>query len=261
MAAHGGLRPYGGTFLVFSDYMRPSIRLAALMKLPVIYVFTHDSVGLGEDGPTHQPVEHLAALRAMPELTVIRPADANETVKAWEVCLKHTAGPVALVLCRQKLPVIDRTALASPDVLTQGAYVLAEASAPVPALILIATGSEVTLALEARERLEQQGVATRVVSMPSWDLFEKQTREYRDAVLPDAVQARLVIEAGAPLGWCRYVGPGGDVLGIEYFGASAPGKVVLEEYGFNVDNVVARAINLLGAGAAASKRAGAQSGS
>jgi len=261
MAAHGGLRPYGGTFLVFSDYMRPSIRLAALMKLPVIYVFTHDSVGLGEDGPTHQPVEHLAALRAMPELTVIRPADANETVKAWELCLKHTAGPVALVLSRQKLPVIDRTALASPDGLNQGAYVLAEASAPAPALILIATGSEVTLALEARQRLEQQGVPTRVVSMPSWELFEEQTREYRDAVLPDAVQARLVIEAGASLGWCRYAGPGGDVLGIEHFGASAPGNVVLDKYGFNVDSVVARAIDLLGADAAAPKPSGAQSGS
>lgn len=250
MAAHGGLRPYVGTFLVFSDYMRPSIRLAALMKLPVVYVFTHDSIGLGEDGPTHQPVEHLAALRAMPGLTVIRPADANETVQAWRVCLKLKSGPVALVLSRQKLPVFDRGRPPPLHGLAQGAYVIAEAGTTKPALILIATGSEVALALEARAKLEQRGAATRVVSMPSWRLFEQQAQEYRDSVLPATVQARLAIEAGSSLGWCRYVGPQGDVLGVERFGASAPGAVVLEKYGFNVDNVVTRALALLGAAAA-----------
>jgi transketolase len=247
LAAHGGLRPFGGTFLVFSDYMRPPIRLAALMKLPVVYVFTHDSVGLGEDGPTHQPVEHLAALRAMPGLTVVRPADADEAVQAWAVCLRRTAGPVALVLSRQKLPVLDRSRAASPHGLSQGAYVLADASAAEPQLILIATGSEVALALDARVRLEQRGIATRVVSMPSWELFEEQAHEYRDCVLPATVWARLAIEAGSSQGWHRYVGLRGGVVGVERFGASAPGKVVLEEYGFSVDNVVARALDLLGA--------------
>jgi len=245
MALHGGLRPYGGTFLVFSDYMRPSIRLAALMKLPVIYIFTHDSIALGEDGATHQPVEHLAALRAIPYLTVIRPADAAETAVAWKVALEHKTGPVALALSRQKLPAIDRAKYAAAEGLAQGAYVLADASAGDIKLILIATGSEVSLALEARDELERRGIGTRVVDMPSWELFAAQGQEYQDAVLPPQVTARLAIEAGVSQGWHRYVGSKGDVLSVERFGASAPGKVVLEKYGFTVENVVQRALALL----------------
>jgi transketolase len=248
LAAHGGLRPFGGTLLVFSDYMRPAIRLAALMKLPVVYVFTHDSIGLGEDGPTHQPVEHLAALRAIPNLTVLRPADAAEAAEAWRSALAFKSGPVALVLSRQKLPVIDRGKHAGASGLARGAYVLAEASGGRPDLILLATGSEVSLALEARAELERQGTSTRVVSMPSWELFEAQTREYRDAVLPPAVVARLAIEAASPQGWCRYVGAAGDVLAVNGFGASAPGKVVLENYGFTVAEVVRRSTQVLRGG-------------
>ncbi|MGC8786229.1 MAG: transketolase [Anaerolineae bacterium] len=242
IALHGGLRPYGGTFLVFSDYMRPAIRLAAMMELPVIYVFTHDSIGLGEDGPTHQPVEHLASLRAIPYLTVIRPADATETVEAWKVALEHRSGPVALALSRQKLPIIDRSIYARADGLARGAYILADASSGHVGLILIATGSEVHLALEARAALEQQGIGTRVVSMPSWELFEAQPQEYRDSVLPPHVTARLAIEAGVSQGWCRYVGAQGDVVSIERFGASAPYKVLFKEFGFTVENVVERAL-------------------
>ncbi len=241
IALHGGLRPYGGTFLVFSDYMRPAIRLAAMMELPVIYVFTHDSIGLGEDGPTHQPVEHLASLRAIPNLTVIRPADATETVVAWKIALEHREGPVALALSRQKLPIIDRDVYAAADGLARGAYVLADASFGHVDLILIATGSEVHLALEARAVLEQQGIGTRVVSMPSWELFEAQPQEYREAVLPPHITARLAIEAGVAQGWCRYVGSQGDVLGIERFGASAPYKVLFKEFGFTVEKVVEQA--------------------
>lgn len=245
MALHGGLRPYGGTFLVFSDYMRPAIRLAAMMELPVIYVFTHDSIGLGEDGPTHQPVEHLASLRAIPHLTVIRPADATETVVAWKVALEHRDGPVALALSRQKLPIIDRDVYASADGLSRGAYVLADAGSDRVDLILIATGSEVHLALEARNVLEQQGIGTRVVSMPSWELFEAQPQEYQATVLPPHVTARLALEAGVAQGWCRYVGPQGDVLSIERFGASAPYKVLFKEFGFTVENVVERAVAIM----------------
>ena len=248
MAAHGGLRPFGGTFLVFSDYMRPAIRLAALMKLPVVYVFTHDSIGLGEDGPTHQPVEHLAALRAIPNLTVLRPADATEAVEAWRSGLAFKSGPVALVLSRQKLPVIDRGKHAGASGLARGGYVLAEATGGRPELMLLATGSEVSLALEARTELERQGIPTRVVSMPSWEWFEAQEKGYREEVLPPAVVARLAIEAGSALGWCRYVGAGGDVLGVNRFGASAPGKVVLEHYGFTVPEVVNRSIHVLRGG-------------
>lgn len=245
MALHGGLRPYGGTFLVFSDYMRPAIRLAAMMRLPVIYVFTHDSIGLGEDGPTHQPIEHLASLRAIPQLTVIRPADATETVEAWKAALQHRKGPVALALSRQKLPIIDRSTYAPANGVTRGAYVLAEASAGHVDLILLATGSEVPLALEARARLEQQGVSTRVVSMPSWELFEAQPQEYQKAVLPPQVTARLAIEAGVSQGWCRYVGDKGAVWSIERFGASAPYKVLFQKYGFTVENVVESALEML----------------
>jgi transketolase len=244
MALHGGVIPYGSTFLVFSDYMRPSIRLAAMMEIPVIYVFTHDSIGIGEDGPTHQPIEHLAALRAIPHLTVIRPADASETVAAWRVALEHREGPVALLFTRQTLPVLDRTALAPADGLRRGAYVLAGPEEP--DVILIATGSEVPPALAAQERLAQQGVKARVVSMPSWELFEQQSKPYRDEVLPPEVTARLAIEAGVPLGWHRYVGDRGDMIGIEGFGASAPYKVLWEKYGFTGENIAARALEMLG---------------
>jgi transketolase len=245
MALHGGVIPYGSTFLVFSDYMRPSIRMAAMMKLPVIYVFTHDSIGIGEDGPTHQPVEQLAALRAIPHLTVIRPADAAETVVAWRVALEHREGPVALLFTRQRLPVLDRAALAPADRLVRGAYVLADVEVGQPDVILIATGSEVHVALAARERLAEQGVRARVVSMPSWEIFEQQPQSYREEVLPPEVTARLAIEAGVPQGWCRYVGDRGDVIGIKRFGASAPYKVLREKHGFTAENVAARALEIV----------------
>ena len=246
MALHGGVIPFGGTFLVFSDYMRPSIRLAAMMKLPVIYVFSHDSLWIGEDGPTHQPVEQLASLRAIPNLTVIRPADANETVVAWRVALEQRSGPVALILSRQSLPILDRSSLAPAEELVRGAYVLAEAEGGQPDIILIATGSEVHLALAARERLAERGVRARVVNMPSWELFDRQPESYRQAVLPPHVTARLAIEAGVSQGWHRYVGPAGDVMSIERFGASAPYKVLQEKFGFTAENVAQRALALLG---------------
>ncbi|PWH19804.1 MAG: transketolase [Ardenticatenia bacterium] len=245
MALHGGVIPYGGTFLVFSDYMRPAIRLAAMMELPVIYVFTHDSIGLGEDGPTHQPVEHLPSLRAIPNLVVIRPADANETSEAWRVALERREGPTALLLTRQKIPIFDRTMLAPASGLRRGAYVLAD-SAGQPDIILIASGSEVALALGARESLAQHGVQARVVSMPSWELFETQPPEYRAQVLPQQVTKRLAVEAAIPLGWERYVGNNGAVIGMERFGASAPYQVLLEKFGFTVENVTQRALQLLG---------------
>jgi transketolase len=245
MALHGGVIPYGATFLIFSDYMRPPIRLAALTGIHVVFVFTHDSIGLGEDGPTHQPVEQLTGLRAIPNLTVVRPADANETAEAWRVAIQ-AKGPVALVLTRQNLPVFDRTTLASARGLARGGYILAEAPDGRRAeVILIATGSEVALALAAREELAARGTAARVVSMPSCELFEQQPQSYKDDVLPPDIAARLAIEAGAPHGWWRYVGSSGDVIGLQRFGASAPGKTVLEKLGFNVDNVVARARALL----------------
>lgn len=235
MALHGGFRPYGGTFLVFSDYMRPSIRLAALMHLPVIYVFTHDSIGLGEDGPTHQPVEHLAALRAIPNLAVVRPAEANETVQAWKIALERTDGPTALLLTRQGLPILDADAVQGA---ARGGYVLADAKGGKPEVILLASGSEVSLALEARDALARQGVAARVVSMISWELFDAQPQPYRDAVLPPAVTARLAIEAGVAQGWHKYVGDAGSVISIEGFGASAPYGTIMRKYGFSVENVL-----------------------
>ena len=244
MALHGGVRPYGATFLIFSDYMRPSIRLAALMGLPVIYVFTHDSIGLGEDGPTHQPVEQLAALRAIPGLTVIRPADANETVEAWKVALTTRSGPVALVLTRQDLPVLDRRAVGAASEVARGGYVLADTPAT-PDIILIASGSEVSLVLGARDALAAQGVAARVVSLPCWELFERQPQDYRDQVLPPSIEARLSVEAGSPLGWERWVGSDGECVALRRFGASAPGKVVLEKLGFSAAAVAARALALL----------------
>lgn len=243
MAAHGGVRPYGATFLVFSDYMRPSVRLAALSDLDAIYVWTHDSVGLGEDGPTHQPIEHLASLRAIPNLVVLRPADANETVEAWRAALRRTGGPTAIVCSRQKLPVLDRGTLAPAAGAARGAYVLADAAGKdggrKPELILIATGSEVPLALEAHRRLAADGVHCRVVSMPSWELFEAQPKEYRDQVLPPDVRARVSVEAAATFGWDRWVGAEGTIIGIDRFGASAPGPTVLKEFGFTVEHVVA----------------------
>jgi transketolase len=241
IAAHGGLIPFGGTFLIFSDYMRPTIRLAALMRKHVVYVFTHDSIGLGEDGPTHQPVEHLASLRAVPYLLVIRPADANETAVAWRVAVEAKDRPVALILTRQDIPILDRTKVAPAEGLRRGAYVLADAPGKAdPDIILIATGSEVSLILEAQHRLLDQRIRARVVSMPCWELFDAQPKEYRDSVLLPSVRARLAVEAAAPLGWHKYVGDEGDVIGIERFGASAPGKIVMREFGFSVDNVVAR---------------------
>jgi transketolase len=245
MAAHGGVLPFGATFLIFSDYMRPTIRLAALMKLHVIYVFTHDSIGLGEDGPTHQPVEQLASLRAIPNLTVIRPCDANEAAVAWQVAIETRERPVALIFTRQNVPVLDRSQVASADGLRQGAYTLVDAPHGEPEVILIATGSEVSLILEAQQKLQEQGIPTRVVSMPSWELFDTQSPAYRDLVLPPSVHARLAVEAGADQGWSRYVGDEGDVIGVDRFGASAPGPIVMQEYGFSVENVVERALALL----------------
>jgi transketolase len=243
ISLNGGLIPYGGTFMTFSDYMRPAIRLAALSEVQVIYVFTHDSIGLGEDGPTHQPIEHLAALRAIPHLFVIRPADSAEVSEAWRIAILRRHAPTALALTRQKVPVIDRNKFAKADGLRRGAYMLADAENP--QLILMATGSEVSLALEAWQKLQDEGVAARVVSMPCWELFEEQSQEYRDKVLPPAVTARLAVEAGVRQGWDRYVGPKGDVICLDRFGASAPGDVVLKNLGFNVDNVLERARRLL----------------
>jgi len=245
LAAHGGTLPFGATFLIFSDYMRPPIRLAALMGLHVIYVFTHDSLALGQDGPTHQPVEQLAGLRAVPGLTVIRPGDANETAVAWRVALEAGNHPVALVLTRQNVPTLDRTQFAPADGLRHGAYILADAANGRPDAILIASGSEVGLAMAARQKLQDQKVLTRVVSMPSWELFDAQPRNYRDQVLLPSIHARLAVEAGASQGWHRYVGDHGDVLGVDRFGASAPGDVVMREYGFTVENVCKRTLALL----------------
>src|ERR1043166_2907391 len=245
IALTGGLIPYGGTFMTFSDYMRPAIRLAALSEVQAIYVFTHDSIGLGEDGPTHQPIEHLAALRAIPHLFVVRPADPAEVSEAWRIAIQRRHAPTALALTRQKVPVIDRTRFAGAEGARRGGYVLAEADPASPQLILIATGSEVSLALDAREKLQSDGIATRVVSLPCWELFEEQPQAYRDEGVPPAVTARLGIEAGVRQGWDRYVGSGGDVVCLDRFGASAPGDVVMRELGFNVDNVVNRAKALL----------------
>ena len=245
LAAHGGTVPFGATFLVFSDYMRPPIRLAALMGLHVIYVFTHDSIALGEDGSTHQPVEQLASLRAIPRLIVIRPGDANEATVAWRVALETRDCPVALILSRQDVPTLNRTQFSAADGLRRGAYILADAPNGKPDLILIASGSEVALIVAARQKLLEKKIRLRIVSMPSWELFETQPREYRDTVLPPAVGARLAVEAGVSQGWHRYVGSRGDVLAVDRFGASAPGEVVVREYGFTVDNVCRRAVALL----------------
>ncbi|MBW1613210.1 MAG: transketolase [Deltaproteobacteria bacterium] len=245
MALSGALIPYGGTFLVFSDYMRPAIRLAAMMGLPVIYVFTHDSIGLGEDGPTHQPIEQLSSLRAVPNLMVIRPADAQETVEAWKIALSRRDGPTALILTRQKLPIIDRDRYAKASELRRGAYILADAPESKPELILIGTGSEVPLLLSAYEQLLDQGIQVRVVNVPCWELFEMQSHEYHEKVLPSYVNARLAVEAGCPYGWERYTGTQGKIIGIERFGASAPGEELFQQFGFTVEHVIKDAKELL----------------
>jgi transketolase len=241
IALHGGTRPYGGTFLVFSDYQRPAVRLAALMRLPVVYVWTHDSVGLGEDGPTHQPVEHLSALRAIPGLDVVRPSDANETVWAWRMALTHTDRPTALCLTRQPLPVLDRSTLAGADQSARGGYVLAEAGSGAPAVILIGTGSEVALCLAARERLEADRIPTRVVAMPCQEWFRAQPPDYREAVLPGPVRARVSVEAAVAMSWRDLVGDAGECVSLEHYGASAPYQVIFERFGFTAEAVVAAA--------------------
>ena len=250
MSLNGGLIPFGGTFLTFSDYMRPAIRLAALSEVQVIYVFTHDSIGLGEDGPTHQPVEHLAALRTIPHLFVVRPADPAEVSEAWRLAILRRHHPTALALTRQKVAIIDRKKFAPASGLRKGGYILAEAETTdgqkaTPKLLLLATGSEVALALEARETLQKDGIPVRVVSMPCLELFEEQTAEYRSEVLPASVTARLAIEAGVRQCWDRYVGLAGDVIALDRFGASAPGEIALKELGYNLENVLKHARALL----------------
>ena len=244
MAVHGGLIPYGGTFLVFSDYMRPAVRLSALSDYPSIWVFTHDSIGVGEDGPTHQPVEHVASLRIIPDLVVLRPADANETAQAWRFAIKHHK-PVALILTRQNLPTINRDIFEDAEALMQGAYVLADLGDDDPELILMASGSEVQLIMGAAMKLAAEGINLRVVSFPSWELFEAQDQSYRDQVLPPSIKKRLAVEAGVPFGWERWVGDHGRIIGIEKFGASAPGDILMQNYGFSVNHVMRVAMNLI----------------
>jgi len=239
MAVHGGIVPYGGTFFVFSDYMRGALRVAALSKYPAIWVFTHDSIGVGEDGPTHQPIEHLAALRAIPGMTVIRPADANETAQAWKSAIENRNGTTALILTRQNLPTLSQETHVE-----KGAYILKDFG-DAPELILMASGSEVSLILAAAEKLAEEGVIARVVSVPSLELFEKEEQAYRESVLPPQIGARLAVEMGIAQGWWKYVGSDGGVLSIEKYGASAPAGKIFEEYGFTVENVVARAREVL----------------
>jgi transketolase len=239
MALFGGLLPYGGTFLVFSDYMKPAIRIAALSHIHVIYVFTHDSIGVGEDGPTHQPIEHLAALRATPNVTVIRPGDANETREAWKIAISYRGGPVALILSRQSMPTLNRTQVGDASLLAKGAYVLADFGDTDPDLILMASGTETNLVYQAAVRLSAEGINVRVVSFPSWELFEKQDKEYRESVFPRKIRARVAVEAGAGQGWERYVGLDGAVLSMQRFGASAPVGVLYDKFGITVDNIIA----------------------
>ncbi|HEY5392871.1 MAG TPA: transketolase C-terminal domain-containing protein, partial [Hanamia sp.] len=244
MALTKGIIPYGATFLIFSDYMRPPVRLAAIMEIKPIFIYTHDSIGLGEDGTTHQPVEQLIGLRSVPNVTVIRPADANETAQAWRVILEHSGGPVALILTRQNVPTIDQEKFAKASNLEKGAYILSDSDGE-PQIILMGSGSEVHLLIEAQEQLKQESINARVVSFPSWELFDAQSKEYKESVLPKKVRRRLAVEAGSPIGWCKYVTDEGDVIGINKFGESAPGEEVMKEYGFSVENVIAKAKNLL----------------
>lgn len=239
MSMYGGVIPYGATFLVFSDYCRPAFRLASISHIRNIYVFTHDSVGLGEDGPTHQPIEHLASLRAIPGLVVIRPADANETAQAWKTAIEHQGSAVAIILTRQGLPIIDQKKYASAENLSKGAYVISASEGEVD-LLLIASGSEVSLALKSAEKLREEGIKTNVISFPSWELFEKQNEEYKNSVLPKNVKARLVIEAGVKQGWEKYLGEFGEAITIEKYGASAPGEIIFKEYGFTVENIITK---------------------
>jgi transketolase len=245
MALHGGLIPYGATFLVFSDYMRGALRLSALSHYPSIWIFTHDSIGVGEDGPTHQPVEHLAALRAIPGLTILRPSDANETVEAWKCAISQRNGPTALILTRQALPILDRSIFAPASELKRGAYVLADIGDKAPELLLMASGSEVSLIVAAGTLLGAEGVNVRMVSFPAWELFAAQEQEYREAVLPPSLRARLAVEAGIAQGWERWVGDGGAILSLEHYGASAPAKILFEKFGFTVENIMAKARELL----------------
>lgn len=244
MALTQGIIPFGATFLIFYDYMRPPVRLAAIMKIKPVFIYTHDSIALGEDGTTHQPIEQLIGLRSVPGLTVIRPADPNETAQAWRCTIEHTGGPVALILTRQNVPIIDQDKYAKADNVEKGAYILSDCDGE-PQVILMASGSEVHLVLQAQEKLKEQSIKARVVSFPSWELFEVQSSAYKEKVLPQKVRARLAVEAGSPLGWCRFVTDDGDVLGITRFGESAPGEEILSEFGFTVDNVVAKAKALL----------------
>ena len=245
LAVHGGVIPFTATFLIFSDYMRPAIRLAALMEQGVIFVFTHDSIAVGEDGPTHQPIEQLASLRAIPNLLVLRPGDANETAVAWSVAVQSRNRPVALILTRQAVPTLDRTQFTEADGLRHGGYILVDASHGKPNIILIATGSEVSLIISAGQKLTESGIHARIVSMPSWELFDAQPRSYRDSVLPPSIRARLAVEAGVTQGWCKYVGDEGKIIGVDHFGASAPEKDLMREYGFTVDNICNRALELV----------------
>jgi transketolase len=238
IAAHGGFIPYGATFLIFSDYMRPAIRISALSKHRSIWIFTHDSIGLGEDGPTHQPVEQLAALRAIPDIIVLRPCDANEVVEAWKIAIYRSGGPTLIALTRQKVPILDRNTYSPASGLARGAYVLADLGDAPPDAILMATGSEVSLITKAGEKLSKEGINVRLVSFPSWELFEQQGEEYQDSVLPPDVMARLAVEAGRSQGWHRWVGDKGAIMAVETFGASAPNKVIFEKYGFTVENVI-----------------------
>jgi transketolase len=235
MAIYGGVIPYGGTFLIFSDYLRPAIRLASLSAIRPILVFTHDSIGLGEDGPTHQPIEHLSALRAIPGATVIRPADINETSFAWQFAIEHKGGPVALILTRQGLQVLNQEKYPAAKNLLKGAYILKDTDSP--EIILMATGSEVGVTLKAAEKLESNNTKVRVVSFPSWEIFEQQSSEYKETVLPSKIKARVSVEAGIKLGWEKYLGDSGEAVSIEKFGASAPGEINMEKYGFTVDNI------------------------
>jgi transketolase len=244
MALHGGVIPYGSTFLIFSDYLKPSLRVAALMGVHSLFVFTHDSIAVGEDGPTHQPVEQLVSMRAIPEFTVIRPADANETAEAWKVAITRKS-PIALILTRQNVPTLDREKFAAAKGLAKGAYILSDCQGE-PDILLIASGSEVTLAVNAQERLaSEKGIKARVISMPSWELFSEQSQEYRDSVLPPRIQTRLAIEAGSRYGWAEWVGSQGDIISVDRFGSSAPGGEVMKRYGFTVENVMERAEALI----------------
>lgn len=245
MALHGGVIPYGGTFLTFADYSRPAIRIAALSHIPTIFIFTHDSIGLGEDGPTHQPVEHLASLRAIPNLTVIRPADANESAQAWKVALEKRDGPVVLIFSRQNLPTFDRSNMGDAAGVAKGAYVLLGANKVYPDVILLASGSELPIAVEAHAQLAEQGIAARVVSMPSWELFKAQSESYRDSVIPPGVTARLAIEAGSTMGWQQWVGSGGSIIGLDRYGASAPYQTIYKQLGFTAENVALRALSVI----------------